>query len=103
MEAAAVRLFQPGGFPKAFQERPRKSRARRREDGGVRIGGANGFRRGEGQGRVLLHVRLWLPKGDVRLVPDFPNDVAALKMFRRRRRPARKRGDAFGMLRGSQD
>ena len=42
-------------------------------------------------------VRFGPPKTAVRFVVDFPHDMPASKMNRRRRRPAREGGHALGM------
>ncbi len=51
----------------------------------------NGLADREGELRVIIRVRLWLPEPTaVRLVPDFPDHAPALEMGRRRHGPARE-------------
>ena len=99
MDADAVQVFQNARFQETFEEVPGESRSRRRDQGCLRVGFANGFGGRQGERRVLLDVGFGFPEKDVGFVPDFPNDAPSVEMPGGGGRPTRKGCDAFRVLR----
>src|SRR5262245_54075016 len=98
MHAHGIEIFQNSGLKKRLQVLPWESRTGRTDNGRLRLSFSNRFCRSNCQDRILLRIRLWRPKMAVRFVPDFPDDMASVKMFRRFGGPPRKRCDALWML-----
>src|SRR4051812_12348000 len=55
----------------------------------------------QSEGGVVVYVRIWRPKPDVRFVVDFPQDPSATKMLRRRGGPTCESSATFSGMRRS--
>src|SRR5262245_14135371 len=101
MNAYGVEIFEHARLEEELEKLPRKAGRGWADDGGFGFYFANRLAGGQGESRVLLHVGFGTPELDVRLVPDFPENMPAMEMFGGSGRPTGEGGDAFRMLRGS--
>src|ERR1022692_1673749 len=99
MHADAIEKFQRAGFEKVFKKWPRHFGCSRRKDSRLWVRLADGLACRQRQRGVLARVGFRPPEKNVRLVPNFPDHVAAMEVSGGGGGPARESFDGRRMLR----